>query len=252
MTGWPDLQHELDLWCAQGHTAALWWRDDDAVTATPALDRLLALRAALDVPLALAAIPARAEPSLAAALAADDGVAILQHGYAHVSHAAGDEDKIELGGRPRWDVAAELARGRETLDGLFGEKLLPVMVPPWNRIHPGVIALLPGLGYGGLSTFSARGAPAPGLVAVNAHVDIIDWLETRGFCGETAALDAAVGHLAARRGGAADPEEPTGLLTHHLAHDTGCWDFIRRFVSETAAHPAVRWVAAAVAFETAP
>lgn len=252
MTGWRALQHELDLWRTQGRTATLWWRDDDAVAATPALDRLLALRAARDVPLALAAIPARAEPSLAAALAADDGVAILQHGYAHVSHAVADDDKIELGGRPQWDVAAELARGRETLDGLFGEKLLPVLVPPWNRIHPGVISLLPGLGYGGLSAFSAHGAAVPGLVTMNTHVDIIDWLETRAFCGETTALDAAVGHLAARRGGGADPAEPTGLLTHHLAHDTGCWDFIQRFVSETAAHPAVRWVTATAAFETAP
>ena len=45
-----------------GRPVALWWRDDDAVADTPALRRLLEIAT---VPLALAVIPARLEPSLA-------------------------------------------------------------------------------------------------------------------------------------------------------------------------------------------
>ena len=45
MTGWADLDAELDRWKAAGRAATLWWRDDDATRPTPALDRLLALQA---------------------------------------------------------------------------------------------------------------------------------------------------------------------------------------------------------------
>ncbi len=128
------------------------------------------------------------------------------------------------------------------------------MVPPWNRIHRDVIPLLPGLGYEGLSSFSARAVqpPVPGLVVVNTHVDIIDWPDTRAFGGDGLVLGAAVAHLTARRAGTVDGTEPTGLLTHHLAHDPGCWNFIRQFISETAACPAVRWLGADEAFGMAP
>src|SRR4029450_2060394 len=64
MTSWPDLDAELDAWAKAGRRAPLWWRDDDAARTTPALERLLALHARHGVPLALAVIPGRAEPSL--------------------------------------------------------------------------------------------------------------------------------------------------------------------------------------------
>ncbi len=43
---------------------------------------------------------------------------------------------------------------------------------------------------------------------------------------------------------AVDPDEPTGLLTHHLEHDEPCWAFIDRLLEETRGHPAVRWLSA--------
>ncbi|MEK9660397.1 MAG: hypothetical protein VW644_01455, partial [Alphaproteobacteria bacterium] len=41
---WDALAAELDVWAAAGRTATLWWRDDDADAASPALERLLALQ----------------------------------------------------------------------------------------------------------------------------------------------------------------------------------------------------------------
>jgi hypothetical protein len=77
----------------------------------------------------------------------------------------------------------------------------------------------------------------------NGHVDIVDWSGTRGFVGEGPALDGTIAHLALRRSGAADTDEPTGLLTHHLAHDDACWRFIDELVQRTRSHPAARWSA---------
>ena len=245
--GWDDLARELDAWATDGRTAEFWWRDDDAADATPALDRLLDLRDALGVPLGLAVIPATARPPLAAALGAQDAIAPMQHGYAHANHRPPDAKKAELGAdRESWDIARELAAGRGRMIDLFGDDgWLDVMVPPWNRIDPPVTALLPGLGYRGLSAFGPRrteGAPEA-LHIVNTHVDIIDWHGARRFAGEVACLSAAVRHLRAKRGGTVDDAEPTGLLTHHLAHDDDCWAFTERFVRTTAAHCGACWCA---------
>ena len=251
MSAWDELKSELDAWAEDGKTATFWWRDDDAVERTPALDRLLALRADAGVPLAIAAIPANARPSLPEALDGD-GIDVLQHGYAHKNHRDDTAKKAELGAdRALWDIAAELAAGRSRLIELFGDDgWLGVMVPPWNRIDDTVTALLPGLGYHGLTTFRARPAAeaAPGLHMVNTHIDIVDWAGTREFATDEAVLGAAVAHLRCRRTGAADPGEATGLLTHHLAHDGDCWRFIAKFIDATARHPAAKWLSARALF----
>jgi len=66
VSDWQALDAELDAWSAAGRTAELWWRDDDAIVPTPALDRLLDIRRRSGVPIALAVIPARAQATLAA------------------------------------------------------------------------------------------------------------------------------------------------------------------------------------------
>ena len=84
---WTDLAIELDHWTAAGRQASFWWRDDDAVAWTPALERLLARAEGL--PVALAVIPGEAEPALGEALAEFDGVRALQHGWRHENHEIG-------------------------------------------------------------------------------------------------------------------------------------------------------------------
>ena len=237
---WRALNAELDAWSAAGTVAEFWWRDDDAADATPALRRLLALRRAADVPLAVAAIPRRATPALVRTLERECDIDILQHGWAHADHAPAGAKKAEFGeDRDPQDAAREIAEGRSRLHRLFGRPP-EALVPPWNRIGGSVAALLPDCGIRGLSRFGPRPASAA-LTVVNAHIDIIDWKGTRGFAGEEAVISAAVAHLADRRRGRADPAEPTGLLTHHPVHDEDSWNFLARFLRETAAHPAVRW-----------
>src|SRR5262249_21189618 len=77
------------------------------------------------------------------------------------------------------------------------------------------------------------------LAEVNTHVDIMDW-QQRHFLGTEACLDLTIRHLAAKRTSAADAAEPTGLLTHHLAHDEDAWRFTEQFLPATPAPPAGR------------
>ena len=241
MTGWNDLTAELDQWRAAGRDATLWWRDDDATAPSDALDRLLALQRKHAAPLMIAVIPARAEPALAERLNGLTGISVVQHGWAHANHAPVGASKAELGpDRPASLVLGELARGQIVLDRLFGD-WLRLLVPPHNRIARGLAPHLPEAGYVGLSTYNPRRGAIPGLTQVNTHADIMNWV-TRAFGGEDAALTLAINHLRARRTGSADAEEPTGLLTHHLAHDAAAWAFTDRFLVTVAAHPAARLV----------
>ncbi|MEO3435455.1 polysaccharide deacetylase family protein [Inquilinus sp. CAU 1745] len=246
---WSALDQELSAWAEAGMTATFWWRDDDAVMPTPTLDRLLSLSARHEVPLALAVIPAFVEDGLAGRLEGGTTATILQHGWAHANHAPESEKKAELGDhRPPAMIGEELGRGAARLRTLFGERFLPVLTPPWNRIGPQTTAALPGWGYAGLSTFGPRKAGG-GIARTNTHADIIDWRGGRDFAGDRAVLDAVCRHLAARRAGTVDSDEPTGLLTHHLDHDAESWDFIDRFLIRTRSHPAVSWRSAATLFD---
>ncbi len=250
MTSWQALAGELDRWQRAGRRADFWWRDDDAVAPGSALERLLGLARRHELPLALAVIPAGAGPALAAALDRIPRLYVLQHGFAHANHAPEGEKTVELGAhRPMPEILGELRRGRRQLRRLFDRRLVPALVPPWNRIDPSVVRRLPGLGFTGLSTFRARPrpAPAPGLRQVNCHIEIMDW-QTRGFIGREQALAFAVDHLAGRREGRADAGEPTGLMTHHLAHDEAAWRFLERFFVATTRHPAARWRTARALF----
>jgi hypothetical protein len=252
---WRGLTEELDAWDAAGRTADLWWRDDDAVEPSAAFERLLALAADREIPIALAVVPARASDALARTIeAARARATVLQHGYAHRNHAPATEKKVELGGlRPAATVLEELARGQARMTALFAAGWAPVLVPPWNRIADGLLPGIGELGFRGLSTYGARTAaePAPGLVQINTHVDIMRWDAPRGFLGTAEALALLTGQLRARRLGEADAGEPTGLLSHHRAHDEACWAFLEQLLGRLADHPAARFLAADEAFADA-
>jgi hypothetical protein len=251
VTGWADLERELDAWGAAGLSATFWWRDDDAGTDAPTLIRLLALASRLRVPLALAAIPAKLAPAAAERLRNRSGISVLQHGWSHDNRALPGEKKAEFAANLPLDAAlSALAAGQARLSGQVGARALRVLVPPWNRIDPALIAHLSTLGFKGLSTYGARRErlPADSVVQANCHCDPIDWHGTRGFLGLASVLEVALAHLEARRLNQVDATEPSGLLTHHLAHDEPTWSFLEQFLARTKAHPAVRWLDAEAVF----
>jgi hypothetical protein len=238
-THFDTLLGELDCWPSD--QATIWWRDDDAVADTPQLRKLLDLSRKSRAPVALAAVPLCAGPDLAAALRGQPGIKVWQHGYAHTDHATPPAKKAELGDdRLVDDVIGELESGRNLLRLLFSDIFDPVLVPPWNRIGPAVRAALPSAGFDRLSTVKARSGSQVLPREVNIHADIIDWRGAHGFIGEESVVSALVGHLAARRRGEADRNEPTGILSHHLIHDRACWDFLADFLDMIAQHPAAR------------
>jgi len=252
--GWESLAEELDRWAGTGRVATFWWRDDDAVAPTDALGRLLGLASRAGVPLALAVIPGRLHPTLAECLSDAPLVRVIQHGFDHTNHAKGKgpggASELFLG-RGLAAIRADLAAGLRCLETAFPERFAPVLVPPWNRIDPDIVGVLPVLGYRGLSTFGPRPSamPAPGLIQINAHCDPVRWKEGRRYAGLAACLNAIVGQLRKNRLGPVGTAEPVGLLTHHLDLDDGAWKFTAELIDRVTCHPAAAFAAVDALFE---
>lgn len=250
---WSWLGRELDRWSASGRSADFWWRDDDAVEPGAELERLLQLSESRASVLSLAVIPDGLKPRLAEWLQDYPRVSVLQHGYSHQSHAEQGERKLELGGsRATAVLLKDLQHGFHIMQQCFGARFIPVLVPPWNRIDERVITRLADLGFVGISTMRVRrkALPAPGLLQVNSHLDPVNWRHQRGFIGLYPAIAILVQHLAARRNGYRDFAEPTGILSHHLAHNEAVWRFLGDLLDFLRDHPAVNWVDAASIWNT--
>ncbi|MGC4025851.1 MAG: polysaccharide deacetylase family protein [Mesorhizobium sp.] len=219
-TIWTPLIEALE----SGIRPQFWLRDDDAVEPTPALDRLVATCEQADIPLVLAVIPRPTGEALAARLANAKLVSVAVHGWAHQNHASSTEKKQEFGPhRPLDEMLNELRTGREKLEVLHGERFIPMLVPPWNRIDPRLPPLLPSIGFEALSTF---GPAAPGPIQIiNSNVDLIDWHGTRGCVDHAVLVSQIVERLAQR--------EPVGILGHHLVHDEAVWAFLEKLFAVT-------------------
>jgi hypothetical protein len=217
------LDAEIARWRDAGRRLPVWLRDDDAEDAGPALDRLIALADRHGLPLHLAVIPKGATAALAARVAAAPGVRPVVHGWAHANHEPRGEKRCEFGPARDPDAAlADAARGLDRLRGLFGDRLLPVFVPPWNRIAPAVAAGLPALGYRVLSAAPGATPPVAGLGRLDRDLDPVDWRGTRSVIAPRRLATLAAAALADRRAAPA----PFGILTHHRAHDKGVWAFL--------------------------
>lgn len=241
-TAWQDFYDEIARWRDAGRTAEFWWRDDDAARSEPALSRLYALAQRTATPLALAVIPMRCGEKIFED--AGSFVSILQHGTDHANRAGAGEKKTEFNAAEAPAAAlARLAAARLQLEALAGNRFLPVLAPPWNRLPAHLAAHLATAGFRGLSQYGARSRAEarPGLRQVNTHVDIVAWRSGGGFLGADGALAAATRHLAAKRTAAADADEATGWLTHHAVHDEAAWAFLERLFESTRSLPAVAW-----------
>jgi hypothetical protein len=215
----------------------VWWRDDDAGRFDKKLDGLLGLAAETGRSLGLAVVPAWLDGKTTQLVRSVPNVQVLQHGWAHVDHAASGQKSIELGGTAEPGVCrADLRRGVALLEASFGKRFLPVMVPPWNRIDDARLGELASLGFRGISTFAddARGA-SHALAHVNTHVDLIDWHCTRRM----KPLAQLVDELEARL---AKPGcRVVGLLTHHLNMTLDDMAMLRQFFCHVDRIGQCRW-----------
>lgn len=251
MNGWDRVRAELDVWAKAERKTAFWWRDDDAQDVSRELDAMLRVARQFDVMIGLSVIPAKLKPRLATHLEKSKAAQVLVHGFRHESFAREREANREFSSaRPLDEMTVDLARGSALLRAAFGRRVLPVLVPPWNRIAPAVVAELPRLGYRGLSTWKPRLAanPVPGLLQVNTHLDVIDWRRGRVIKDERLIAGLLLRKLRWRRAHRSRAAEPLGLLTHHAYWSAEKERIIVRLLETTRNHPAAVWLSPQAAF----
>lgn len=226
-----ELETELQTWRAAGRQPQAWWRDDDAISPTPELERLTQLTGGAGIEVLLAVIPAYADQALAGFVGQHGHLQPCVHGWSHTNHAPATEKKCELGTHRTLDtVLSDIERGRQRLAGLFGPGLVPVLVPPWNRMRDDLAPRLGDIGITAFSTFTHKRADPE--IQVNTHVDVMDWKAPGGAAGkapERLQSELATALAISRASGF----YPVGLLTHHLVHDEMVWSSLSKIVANT-------------------
>lgn len=230
---------EVGRWRRAGRTARLWWRDDDAVGGSAALDRLLRASDAWGVPLTLAAVPGGDMAGLGERLSRAAVVTVVQHGVDHQNRRSGQVAGEFPHDWPQERVETALRHGRRLIGDL--PRVQAVFVPPWNDIHPRLAESLRACGYAGWSA-SGTVASSEGVPRVDVHLDLLRWRGAARFRGRGRFLRALTAELRRRRK-AGLWEAPIGLLTHHLAHDAPSWAFLDAFLRWTTERREMAWVA---------
>jgi hypothetical protein len=208
----------------------LFFRDDDAGWRDDRLRELLALFAARELPIDLAVIPRALHPGLARELRAraGAGLALHQHGYAHVNHEP-EGRKYEFGpSRPRAAQLRDIEAGHALLDERLDGLVEPIFSPPWNRCTAETGHCLAELGFEVLSR-EARAEPlgVPGLRELPVK---IDWFAHRHGTRLTLA------ELAERLAAAIAAGGPVGVMFHHAIMDPGDMERAAELLTLVAGH----------------
>lgn len=253
-------RRELDLWAARGWKANFWVRDDDAIEVSDSIILLRDIAAQYAVKIGLAVIPGQAVPELASFLEANARHFYpMCHGWQHINHNT-RRKPAEFGAeRPH----NKLVRDAELALGAFSASyrhVKPIFVPPFNRITPALIRALPDLGFFGVSLvptlFEQKLArlgsklnvslpvPIPDLrssTRIDVHIDVINW-QTQSAQDYRLLARQLVRELRYRRHGYIRADNPIGLLTHHLAHDSSIWQACDDLLGFLRSHQAVQFL----------
>jgi predicted deacetylase len=213
----------------------VFFRDDDAGWADDRLVALIDRFARRAAPIDVAVIPAETTDSLAAALrdrAANDGVRLHQHGFAHVNHEPTGR-KHEFG--PSRDFEAQLAdllRGREIMAERFGALVDPIFTPPWNRCTADTGAAVVAAGFDVLSRdHTAAPLNRDDLREVPVTVD---WF------GQTKGVPWTRVEVAERIAAGVGAGGPVGIMLHHAVTDDANLVALDDLLALLCAHPAAR------------
>ena len=238
-----NLITELAKWSQEKTIAQIWWRDDDISRPTSKLDWMLKTIDSLEFKPLLAAIPNLSTRELSKALE-NCGLPIAAHGLSHLNYEPADSPKSEFGpSRDLHDVKKDLIQAKEQLSDIFGDSVIDCFVPPWNRFREDIIPYLSELEFSGFSSFGRRSSKVheSNLKWFNAHVDVIDWRNTRHFIGRDAMISQITDNLRRQRT-RSGTSEPVGILTHHLNMIQSDWEEVRNIFTVLKKNNAVRFV----------
>jgi GR25 family glycosyltransferase involved in LPS biosynthesis len=160
-----------------GQSVKFWWRDDDAVARSNNLEYFLRFVRQNNFPLAVSVIMGKCHKNLGETLCAEKNVDVLVHGWRHESAVEGKIGEFRDISLVQVEEIAKQAL--DTGYSVFGNSLVPVIVPPWNFLNIDQYAAFRKLGYLGVSQafgenkiFFTDDSP---FYRADIHVDLTKW-----------------------------------------------------------------------------
>ena len=244
---WAELEQELTHWRRAERTPRIWIRDDDARDAISNLTSLWKVCHENDVPLCVAAIPARCDEGLALWAADKSNITVVPHGFDHSNRVP--QDLVpELGksefpeGYPEALALKQLRAGQLILKKLFNTKYAPVFVPPWGRCFEGITKNLFSMGFRGVSVMGRRGTPShQSLGIANVHVCLPVCAGDSWGVDEHDLILRLVQALRDIRTCPDDPQEALGINTHHRGMVDRDFVLLGQLIAFTKSHGA-KWI----------
>ncbi len=212
------------------HPPNLFFRADDIGAGGWAFHALCQLFRHHNIPLALAVVPAwltgtRAEQLFAAAPLEEPLWGWHQHGWRHMNCQPTGE-KSEFGEqRPAEKQCRDICLGLKKMTQIFGERLVPVFTPPWNRLPISTLRILQELNFKAVSMtkpFPSTIKPGIGLKNLRIQLD----LHTRK------AKDGRADflHLLDELSNLLTKKEPVGIMLHHQRMPLFAFEFLNELL----------------------
>jgi hypothetical protein len=237
------LHAAIEEWKNAWGTAPFFLRDDDAARVTPRLQRLLGICRETKVQVMLSVIPGRLQPDLIEAMMDCEHAVPVQHGYQHESHSTVEGVKSEFPDEEALEL--QLDRTKKGFDGMaaaFGDRFMPILVPPWNNISQQLAANLADTGIAGLSCSGRRGSAVAYKIKVfNSWVSLNNFAMLEAPFDPSIIVDKYVRAIRNRMGRTQDRLEPIGLTTHHLVTSEAQFRFLQGLI-ETVQDAGGQWL----------
>jgi hypothetical protein len=210
---------------------AVFFRADDIGAGGQAFEALCRLFREHQVPLGLSVVPAwlssaRKDQLLAAAPITEPLWGWHQHGWRHVNWQRTGK-KSEFGEqRPLEKQWRDIMNGQQKMQAIFGEHLLPVFTPPWNRLSLQTVKILQQLDFKAVSLDGPLPRGGKGLSPLRNLRVAVD-LHTRKSRNPHEDFESLLGDLAS----VVAKKEPTGIMVHHHRMTLFAFHFLDELLS---------------------
>jgi hypothetical protein len=149
-----------------------------------------------------------------------------QHGWRHVNWQRVGK-KSEFGEqRPLEKQWRDIYQGQQKMKEIFGDYLVPVFTPPWNRLSLSTVKILQELDFRGVSLASPlpRGVKSPmGFKNIRIQLDLHTRKEKDGAADFDILLEELTGLWSKR--------EPLGIMIHHHRMTYFAFEFLDELLS---------------------